>query len=295
MRAGRETSSSAFMSFASYREYHKTHVFCFYEGEDGKYYDRRIKNIISNDVIHIKANNKNNVLHVMKMIKEKNEYNGIDLMFFVDRDMDFNMNEYTDNDVYVTPCYSIENLYVNENAIGMILETEFGLNTLDEDYIKYKALFKKYYNEFCDLMLDFNTLVFLRKKKNINDVRVQDVKTSCLVNVDIENGVCKGEKFDDKINDLKQKMNVSDEELINARIELKKLGDSRQVFRGKNQFDFMIRYLELLCAGKDSYFKKKLTSVNLAQNNTRLSYYSTYADTPKCLLEFLDRHQKLTC
>ena len=113
MREGIEESSTAFMEFADKRAFYKDRAFCFYEGEDGKYYDHRIRSIIGNDFLHIKAGNKKKVLRVMELIKSKSEYQEVNTMFFVDRDMGFDMKEYKEKDVYVTPCYSIENLYVN--------------------------------------------------------------------------------------------------------------------------------------------------------------------------------------
>lgn len=82
------------------------------------------------------------------------------------------MEEYKEKDVYVTPCYSIENLYVNEDSFGMILETEFGLNVDDADYITYKQKFVKMYHDFCELMLEFNALVLIRKEKELDCEKV---------------------------------------------------------------------------------------------------------------------------
>ena len=48
----------------------------------------------------------------MKIIQSKHEYDSVITIFFVDRDMDFELEEYQNDKLYVTPCYSIENLYV---------------------------------------------------------------------------------------------------------------------------------------------------------------------------------------
>lgn len=196
MRLGREESSTAFMEFTSKRKYHSNYAFCFYEGEDGKYYDHRIRSIIGKDFIHIKAGNKNKVLKVLKLIKDKPEYQSVNTMFFVDRDMGFDMKEYKEKDVYVTPCYSIENLYVNEDSFGMILETEFGLNIDDADYITYKQKFVEMYHDFCELMLEFNALVLLRKEKELDceKVIIQNIKTTDLVTIDVYSGISKSSK-----------------------------------------------------------------------------------------------------
>ena len=293
MRLGREESSTAFMEFTSKRKYHSNYAFCFYEGEDGKYYDHRIRSIIGKDFIHIKAGNKNKVLKVLKLIKDKPEYQSVNTMFFVDRDMGFDMKEYKEKDVYVTPCYSIENLYVNEDSFGMILETEFGLNIDDADYISYKQKFVEMYHDFCELMLEFNVLVLLRKEKELDceKVIIQNIKTTDLVTIDVYSGISKSSKYNDTIEELKEKLDVKDEEITSAKIRLLEHGEKSNIFRGKNQFDFMTKYIEQLYKGRKELFDPVPKNIKIAPNQNRLSTFSMYAQTPECLENFLQAHK----
>lgn len=292
MRQGREEPSTAFMEFTSKRKYHKEYAFCFYECEDGKYYDNRIRNIIGNKSIHIRAGNKQKVLRVMKLIKSKKEYQYVNTMFFVDRDMEFNMEEYLESDLYVTPCYSIENLYVNEESFGMILETEFGLNIDDEDYKKYKIKFTELYDVFCDLMLEFNTLVFLRKEKKCTEVNIQDIETKNLINVNILDGVKKTIKYDAIINKIKQDINVIDEEIESAKERLLNYGKKSDIFRGKNQLYFIIKFLEQLCdkSKNKALFKEVPKCIRINPSLNTLSTLSSYAKTPPDLTDFIKKH-----
>lgn len=294
MRQGREDASSAFIEFTSRRKYHANHAFCFYEGEDGKYYDHRIRRIIGNDFFHIKAGNKNKVFKVMEMIKNKPEYQTVNTMFFVDRDMGFDMEEYKEKDLYVTPCYSIENLYVNEDSIGMILETEFGLNTDDSDYNKYKQRFIEMYHDFCELMLEFNALVLIRKEKALDcaKVNIQKIKTTNLVTIDVFSGISISSKYYDTIAELKEQLDAKEEEIISAKLRLLEYGEKENTFRGKNQFDFMTKFIEQLCNRKNDLFNPVPTSINISPNQNRLSTYSVYAQTPECLEIFLQAHRK---
>lgn len=300
MRKGKEEASSAFMEFTSKRKYHANHAFCFYEGEDGKYYNSRIRNIIGDKFMHIKAGNKNKVLKAMKLIKSKIEYKDVTTMFFVDRDMGFDMPEYEEDDVFVTPCYSIENLYVNENSFGKILEDEFSLNVDDEDYKKYKQKFVEMYHIFCELMLEFNALVLIRKEKELDceKVNIQKIKTIDLVNIDISSGVTKGAKYDTVIDKLKAELNTNDEEISSAKLRLLEYGEKKYIFRGKNQFDFMTKFIEQLCNRKTELFTHVPTSISISPNQNRLSTYSVYAQTPECLENFLQAHKSqnlVTC
>lgn len=293
MRQGREASSAAFMEFISKRKFHKDYAFCFYEGEDGKYYDWRIEGIIGDNFFHIKAGNKNKVLQVMKLIKNKPEYQNVNTMFFVDRDMGFDMEEYKEKDVYVTPCYSIENLYVNKESFGRILKTEFGLNIDDADYNTYKQKFIEMYHSFCDLMLEFNALILIRKEKELDceKVNIQKIKTTDLVNIDIIDGLSKNTKYDSIINSLKEKLSITDEDIELAQIRLLEYGEKPNIFRGKNQFDFMESFIYQLCEKKNTIFENKLSCIFLSKNKNRLSTFSSYAHTPECLISFLEAHK----
>ena len=53
LRSGRDTASAAFMQFTDYKCYFPNHIFAFYEGEDGKYYNSRIKEIGNRNLIPV--------------------------------------------------------------------------------------------------------------------------------------------------------------------------------------------------------------------------------------------------
>ena len=293
LRSGRDTASAAFMQFTNYKCYFSNHIFAFYEGEDGKYYNTRIKMIANRELIHIKANNKTNVLEVMKLIQSKHEYDSVITIYFVDRDMDFELEEYRNDNLYVTPCYSIENLYVSSKVFGQVLEDEFGLNVHDADYQKYLSLFNRYYKEFCDLMTEFNALVLIRNEKGLNCGRVdiRHIKTMTrLINVNILSGLCYSNHYQEEIDKLKEKLNVTDQEVEEAKIRLAKHGDPSKVFRGKNQLDFFGKFVYKLVENKDSLFSTKLTSVNINPNQNPLGDLSRYAITPPDLIDFIKKH-----
>lgn len=293
LRRGREESSTAFMEFTNKKQFFKEYVFGFYEGEDGKYYNQRVKKIIGPNFIHIKAGNKDKVLKVMQIIKNKYEYNEVKTMFFVDRDMEFDMEEYECTDLYVTPCYSIENLYVNEESIGAILEDEFSFNIDDNDYIKYKTKFSNLYKDFCELMLEFNALVLLRKEKKLDYERVciRNIKTKKLINIDMTSGLSLGGHYSQEINNLKEKIGVSDEEIEHAKSRLLNYGEPCDIFRGKNQLDFMVEFIDQLCKHKNEIFDEPPQCVSINPNQNRLSTLSKYAYTPQELIEFILNHQ----
>lgn len=293
LRSGRDTASAAFMQFTDYKCYFPNHIFAFYEGEDGKYYNSRIKEIGNRNLIHIKANNKSKVLEVMKIIQSKHEYDSVTTIYFVDRDMDFELEEYKNDSLYVTPCYSIENLYVSSKAFGLILEDEFGLNVHDSDYQKYYSLFNRYYEEFNSLMTEFNALVLIRNEKGLNcgKVNIQKIKTMTrLINLDIMSGLCYSIHYQEEIDRLKEKLDITDQEVEGAKTRLTKYGNPSEAFRGKNQLDFFAKFINQLVENKDSLFKPIPTSVEINPYQNPLSDLSRYAITPPDLVAFIKKH-----
>jgi hypothetical protein len=296
MREARESSNVAFINFIDNYTKFSNNVFCFYEGEDGKYYNQRIKTILGNCIISIKTGNKKETLKVWRKIKLDSAYDTTKKMFFVDRDMD-DIPEDKNNDLYITPCYSIENLYVNIQSFGDILQSEFSCIKTGVDYQKCINKFIELYKHFNNEMIEFNALVLLRKKKNLGNgkVKLSNIKTHQMIAINID-GIGKGSKYEEIINNLKIKLKVEEDELDIAIKEIKTKGDYNNLFRGKNQLDFMITFINILKQlHKDEiFFEKKQESVTINLTENRLSELSQYADFPQCLKEFIKNHKIIT-
>ena len=156
MRKEREKAEAIYIQFANNRKHYGTHVFCFYEGEDGKYYNPRIEQKFDK-IISYKVGNKKEVLKLLDRITSANIYSNVCVMFFVDRDYDTSMSDYRE-ELFETPCYSIENLYVQHECLRKILQSEFGLNEFDNDFIKGMQDFERRSKEFNNQILEFNAL-----------------------------------------------------------------------------------------------------------------------------------------
>lgn len=292
MRQEREISTVAFLSFATNCRKFNDHVFCFYEGEDGKYYNPKIQSILGSNIIPIICGNKNETLKTWRRIKGDHHYRDIGKMFFVDRDMDDIPND-RDEDLYICPCYSIENLYANRGTFERILQSEFSINKVENDFEKCISLFDKLYEEFINEIMEFNACVFLRKKKVLGNGKVplKDFKVGQVFCVDL-NGINKSPKYIDQINKLKTALDADEPEVQSAIQELKKMGDFNTAFRGKNQLDFMVLLLNLLkqANSEGEFFDTKRSCVTLNITKNRLSELSQYALFPQCLKCFLEAH-----
>lgn len=293
MREGRTSSATAFIIFTNQYRLFQSHVFCFYEGEDGKYYNQRIKGIIGESIFPIIVGNKKETLRLWRLIKDDPTYKNVHKMFFVDRDMDDEPKD-KDDDLFITPCYSIENLYVNKYCFSNIIESEFSINKTDIDYNKSMQLFEKRFDEFNQIMIDFNALVYLKSKKNISNdgVNACDIKTNKLVSVDL-GGVKEHKSHKKEIEKYRLSLSVSEEDMEQAKQELRNIGHFECIFRGKNQFDFLEALIKLLKKLNKNglFFEKKRKTVSIVVDKNRISQLSQYAVFPEELKTFIYLHK----
>lgn len=293
MKKAKSNSASAYTNFINYKDYHFNKLFCFYEGEDGKYYNNRIKKISNNEIVEIIVGDKMNVIKLWERLKNETIYKDVKKMFFVDRDMDDIPNN-IDNDLYITPCYSIENLYANEETFSNIIETEFMINKCDSDFKKCSKMFSTTFKEFCLEMLDFNSLILIRKNHNLthNDVDFGKYKISKMFNITLEN-VERTEYYNNIVTDLLITMNATKEEFNSCREYLKNKGNYHNNFRGKQQLEFLIKQIENFKKERKNLdiftYERNNIHINITKN--RLSELSTYAITPKCLEKFILSHK----
>ena len=293
MREERQTFQSTFMKFINDKEYHKSHVFCFYEGEDGKYYNNRIySKFTKENVITYTVGNKKNILKLLNRINSDILYQEVCTMFFIDRDYDESKIGISEK-LFETPCYSIENLYSQKKCLEGILQSEFSLNPHEKDFQKCIDDFEEREKEFHAIIMEFNSLLYLNNKKS-NNCQFSRIETNKIVDIDIENTlkIKDSKKYQEAINKIKEELDVKEKEIEVAINELSKKGEYSLNFRGKNQLDFFVEFLKKLkiLRKKGKYFEKKY-NVKLNITDNRLSELSQYAITPPELEKFLNKHK----
>ena len=292
MRAKRNVAEAVFKKFTEAKDKFDTYAFCFFEGEDGKYYNSRIEKYWGGNFIPLVAGNKKEVLKVMRMIKASPLYNTVCTMFFVDRDYDKSLKG-TDKDLFETPCYSIENLYAQETTFCRILQAEFGLSIIDSDYCKCLETYRARLAEFNQIIFHFNAIVKYQHQCEPDSVcQFNATKTSHLTRISVDE-VVKSNHHDRVIAKLLKQLHVSPEKLSKIEENLAQEPKPHLVLRGKNQLDFMVSLIKIFkdLNDKGDYFSRKLTRVYITISENRLSELSQYAVTPPELTEFLNAHR----
>lgn len=291
MREMREMSSVLYKKFSESREFFATHAFCFYEGEDGKYYNSRIEKYWGNSFIPMVAGNKKEVIKAMKKITSDPTYDDVCTMFFVDRDYDESLRE-TNSHLFETPCYSIENLYAQESSLDKILRAEFGLNITDSDYHKCKAVYRLRLAEFNNIIMRFNAIVKYQHQYAPNICcRFSSIKTSHLARISIDQ-VSQAARHDEQISLLIEKLNADVTIIDGIEAELRLESNLDNILRGKNQLDLFVGMIAGFrdANNQGAFFSQKLENVHINISVNRLSELSQYAITPPELNEFLSRH-----
>jgi hypothetical protein len=295
LRVARQKANAVYLKFTESKEKFSNYAFCFFEGEDAKYYNFRIKKYFEGNFLTYPVGNKKEVLKLMNKIEKDSLYDNVVKMFFIDNDFDKSLKGTAQN-LYETPCYSIENLYVQEECFRDIIQSEFGINQTHEDYQKCIKDFDERFKEFMSEVEEFNALALLRRKKsNSNsDVKFGDIKTTNLVNIGV-NQTSKAYRYNEIIDNIKSKLNIQQVELLESIVELREEDNAIMRYRGKNQLDFLCIYLQQLkdLNNKGQYFSEKHNCVKLNITGNRLSELSQYALTPRCLDTFIHSHLEM--
>jgi hypothetical protein len=293
-KAREENANIAYQTFIKHIDENKDGLFCFFEGKDAPYYGLRIKIFAKrSSYFSLPCKGKKMVLKVHELISRHQVYDKYIKAFFIDRDFDSKLAA-SDPNIYETPTYSIENLYVTKNCVSEIFKHEFGLSEVDDDYKKALAIYNERLREFCQAMCLFNAwYATLKDRKNNENVETGvslDAKppkgyiylsldqVKCGYDIERIQGDFKGATTFDQVA-LTKKL----EEFQNA--------DMVNLFRGKYLMYFLISFLNLLIT--DSNTEKKYINRKLSYNtdaNIAMSAFSQYAETPETLEEFLKRY-----
>jgi hypothetical protein len=174
LRISRSNYATKFTEFTRlYKEYELA-LYCFFEGEDSKYFGIRIKNIArpKKDIL-LSCGGKKGVLGIHRMILARKEYENIKATYFIDKDFDASIRERGLSQIYETPCYSIENFYTSSECFSNILKSEFKLTEIDEDFGRCISLYTRLQEEFHDAVELLNAWIACQRQ-NSSESRLQE-------------------------------------------------------------------------------------------------------------------------
>lgn len=293
LRQSKDKATVAYQEFALSTKKYSNHLFCFFEGNDNPYYVPRIKNY-TEEIYPINCGGRDKVLKVYQLISNQEVYNKYSIAFFIDRD--FNNPHQSNKDyIFETPCYSIENMYVNQNVFEQILIHDFQFSKNDANFEVCVSLFSDKFKEFNSSVTLFNAwyacLIEIRNQTGkTTGVQLEDKLPKGFVNISLDSV---NADYDlEKIRQLFPESQEIDIETLNNKLSEFQNSDSKLVFRGKYQLEFLITILQLIINDSKNarqFVKNKINySFDGALNHQRaLSVFTNHASTPQVLNDFL--------
>lgn len=307
MLSSTENVSTAFLQFT--KLYKNEGKILFVESyDDEKYYTYRTDRYSKLPCNYICCNGKKNVINLRKEISEHELYNNEKNLFLVDADFDDNSDLINEKDIYVTPTYAIENFYISDECFEKILQKEFQCKCyINED--EYKNVRSHYIlskKMFIEALSDFNYFIhsyrISKLDKGVQSLNLKglDQKSDFIFedsNLSEDYLLFKVDFNIDNIN--KTFPNITSE---NIEISKKSIGKSIQFlnenkekrFRGKALLQFLIKYLNALkydsnLKTPNIFSEQKKCSTEFSYKNA-ISTLSIYADTPDCLIKFIQNN-----
>ncbi|MBV1788346.1 DUF4435 domain-containing protein [Marinobacterium sp. D7] len=298
LKKSRDSLSVKFLEFT--RVVSKGKVAAFFEGEDEKYYSIRI-NTIRPDIswTGVNCNGKFNVVNMRSRIRKHTTYRKYSCLFFVDSDFDDNKELYGLTDIYLTPCYSVENLYISDSAFKRVLSAEFGLNDTCEEHECFELCISRYCeikSQYLDMIEGFNLLIKEVRlieqsgdsagKLNVNNVNIEDLVE---INLSEVKKVYTESSPRSIFPELQENLEIS----FDSSIEYFKGKSGELWYRGKQNLDFYRIFLSKLKSdrcrkiGREFFSNRGNVKLHLTKANS-ISELSQYAETPECLRKFLE-------
>ncbi|MDU5177520.1 MAG: DUF4435 domain-containing protein [Veillonella sp.] len=286
-----ECLESIFMSYITSKA--AEGIFLFFEGKDDfKYYIPRITINVPGKVLKkFDCGNKSNVIQIHKRIKDQSACSKKKVkLFFVDKD--FDTNENIDDDIYITPTYSIENLYFTDIALEHMLKGEIGLSDNSKDDVKDFDIAFNYIKEYRDCIIN-NTLygnayyslqIRKSKERGINRPNLTSIK-----GYDQINGLLSRADFERIIDNY---IDVTDNEVDEECQRLR--SDPICLLRGKYILEKLPECINTIveCSNrprpgaKIPFSKRRHMALNISKVNL-LSVLSQYAETPDTLITYI--------
>lgn len=300
MREARTKAVVVFTKFAQSKGKFNSNLFCFYEGEDIKYYEPRIEEYTGISYANITSfvcGGKHGVLKVRSMIKEKGVYEDVKKAFFIDKD--YFTTEIDDRELYETPCYSVENFYTSQSAFERVLKRGFGINIGEEDFEKCMYDFQSSQECFHQSIVELNAWLKCQRRREMSCskryVELSNFRISEFFEKIAINEVKLKRTLDAKA--LCEKFSRAieiDETEWKEEVEYMKKCNQSIDFRGKFELWFFKKVVDDLKAKNKAhtYFKEHRDCVKIEPNIDTLFQLSQCADTPESLILFLSQYKK---
>lgn len=293
--------SSVWLSYTMQRkQVNSPSLFCFYEGEDGKYYRPRIKKYFANvNIVPFICKGRTQVMKVYQKLKQEGE-DFSSLLLFIDKDFEpIKTCDYPE--IYQTPYHSLENFYTDNNVITHILEDRMQFLPIDSSRIVelYKELHQKFVELYRKVSLWYVACSIESFPLDLKNYKVKahlKIENNQLVLKQISSWSLKeiGEFFkkhcDNLIDDYKAKF----DDILRRASNLDPEFDGLTNIRGKFDLEFLsvlVEYIDFQNKTNKLSMKYEMVKVSKLFESDPLSDLSSYAATPDNLITYIKGHK----
>lgn len=291
LRAGREIPQVVLQKYNQLRTKFPGTLVCAFEGADDVTFYDTVFTRVRGELRYVPfvCKGKDQVLSLRTMLERNVSTDAQLVRYFVDNDFDGLKGHLPSEDIYCTPCYSIENALVNDRILIGLLRSEFRCNDEygDGDIRKSLDIFKDRLTEFQQAIESANKLIFYARRSltmlsDIEEdlskyVKITLREVSSIAN---EDELCRLVGF---------KVPPDSSELTTADVAFKKLnaGDD---WRGKFIFGFFKKFLSELKEDrgrKNPEIFAKRGKMTFSPGHDIIRTLSVLMSVPKCLEEFV--------
>lgn len=274
---------------------------CVFENQDAEYYGSRIDMYI-NDLVrkNLECKGKEYVLEIKRKVDKNDELRKANILYFIDSDfdeiigLDEDIDNVIDNNVYATPCHSIENLYVSEYSFTRIITDRFHINELDDPdlFVSIINAFRDFESDADEYLKELNAwLMVAIEDSNIDNsiiLNINNYSIDSFLSFDGYN-VSKIYEFKDLKDIFKINHHIDESRYNNYLEELGKKSLDK-VSRGKYRLEYYREFLlKIIKDATDgsNVFQNNRRKISLQLSKNPVSELSSFAETPQCLKSFL--------
>lgn len=273
----------------------------FFEGKDDLiYYSSKIENFrkksLNEEVAVYECKSKKILLEIHKKLEKERSFREKEHLFFIDKDFEKKIN-YSD-DIYVTPCYSIENFYAEDSTLKKIFIHILEINSSSSDELR--ELVEKLLEEtiiardkFLISLLPINAWYSLQINKSTESNYPDLSKFNSITNFTHE-------EFPQTIKELKE-ITPNYIEITQEEFEKEKRWLEEDLI-GRCRGKYLEHFLEMKISEVFTEVNKKENKYNIRiknngwklnkNTNEFLRYYTSCAKFPDCLREYLAKYLK---
>lgn len=294
-REARNKSVVIFTKFCQSKEFHSKALFCFYEGEDAKYYGSRVEQITGRsckNIVSYNCGGKTGVLKVKELIKGKKQYEHVKTAYFIDSD--FFPQKNLDKNIYQTTGYSVENYYTSTTAFTRILNYAFGINCNCSDFIRCMEDYKRSMEAFHGQVLILNAWIKAQRVKELKtgkrQLELSNFKISkCFQTLAIDKVCVKQAINKEYLQECFPDLCIIENTEIEKYVSELKQTNLQRTLRGKYELEFLRKIIDdLKNKNKNGeYFSERNECIKIDPNVDPLLLLSQCADTPENLIIFL--------